>query len=90
MNLVRRVKQLERDLHPSGKPRCVCKHEKPLCVVWYEDQPKPETRNETCARCGGVWEPLVIHVLYDDPPPSENAPEEPGAEEAKPKRLRRR
>ena len=82
MSLARRLKRLEGRLDERGRLLCSCTDAPALRIVWPEDEsePEPEVRDETCNRCGGVRKPLLIQVVYDDPPRSENAPGEPGAE----------
>lgn len=80
MMLLRRVKRLERGLDPLGRRRCSCREDTRAWVVWYEDDPMPEMSEKTCSACGGVREPLLVHVVYDDPPAREKAPASTGAE----------
>jgi len=65
MRLSSRLKRLEKDRGADGRRRCKCKGAQPPCGVYYDDDPKPEVAERICATCGGVMEPLLIHVVYD-------------------------
>jgi hypothetical protein len=66
MGLRTRIAGLERKLGVRGGHRlCRCGPDHVNCVVWYEDAPQPLAQVRTCPDCGGVQEPLLIHVVYD-------------------------
>lgn len=64
MTLSNRVKKLEQRLGPKGRRTCRCKGALPPCGVFYGDEPPPEVREAMCPACGGVLEPLLVHVVY--------------------------
>jgi hypothetical protein len=75
MNLKSRLSRLERILPVHG--RCKCKGVQPPCGVYYEDDPLPAVPEKRCDACGGLIEPLIIHVVYDSKAASDNETDPP-------------
>jgi hypothetical protein len=49
--------------------RCRCKGAKPGIVVYEDDEPVPHVEGKTCERCGGIVEPIVVHIVHTTPEP---------------------